>query len=75
MRPSVRAGTKQAQLIALLKSPEGAKIEAITAATGWRAHSIRGFMSGTLGKKPGLTVASVKEDGRARTYLISQEIV
>lgn len=75
VRPSVRAGTKQAQLIALLKSPEGATIEAITAATGWRAHSIRGFMSGTLGKKLGLTVTSVKEDGRARTYRISQEMV
>lgn len=75
VRPSVRAGTKQTQLIALLKSPEGATIEAISAATGWRAHSIRGFMSGTLGKKLGLTVTSVKEDGRARTYRISQEIV
>jgi len=73
LRPSVRTGTKQVQLITLLKAPEGATIEAIIAATGWRAHSIRGFMSGTLGKKLGLTVTSVKEDGRVRTYRISQE--
>lgn len=74
VRPVVRAGTKQAQLIALLKSPEGATIEAIIAATGWKAHSIRGFMSGTLGKKLGLTVTSVKEDGKVRTYRTSQEM-
>lgn len=74
VRPSVRTGTKQAQLIGLLKAPEGATIEAIIAATGWRTHSIRGFMSGTLGKKLGLTVTSVKEEGRARTYSISQEM-
>lgn len=73
VRPSVRAGTKQAQLIALLKAPEGATIEAISAATGWRAHSIRGFMSGTLSRKLGLTVTSVKVDGRERAYRISQE--
>ncbi|WP_019956252.1 DUF3489 domain-containing protein [Yoonia vestfoldensis] len=73
VRPAVRAGTKQAQLIALLEAPEGATIEAIIAATGWKAHSVRGFMSGTLGKKLGLTVTSAKEEGRARTYRISQE--
>ncbi|MDO8984496.1 DUF3489 domain-containing protein [Cypionkella sp.] len=72
VRPSLRAGTKQAQLIALLEAPEGVTIEAIIAATGWRSHSVRGFMSGTLGKKLGLNVTSTKEEGRARVYRISR---
>jgi len=39
-------------------------------ATDWQAHSVRGFLSGTLGKKMGLTVASVKESDGGRTYSI-----
>jgi hypothetical protein len=33
-----RAGTKQAQLIAMLRAPDGATIEEIVSATGWQAH-------------------------------------
>ena len=36
--PSQRAGTKQAQIIALLERPEGATIAEIVAATAWQAH-------------------------------------
>ena len=68
--PSQRAGTKQAMLIALLQAHEGATMEAIIAATGWQTHTVRGAMSGALGKKLGLTVTSVKEDGRGRVYRI-----
>ena len=67
-RPTPRAGTKHALLIALLQAPAGATMEAIIAATGWQAHSARGAMSGALGKKLGLTVTSAKEDGRGRVY-------
>ena len=70
-QPIVRAGTKQAMLIALLQAPEGATMEAILAATGWQAHSARGFMSGALGKKLGLIVTSAKEGDGARVYRIS----
>ena len=69
--PTPRSGTKQAMLIALLQAPEGATMEAIIAATGWQAHSARGFMSGALGKKLGLVVTSAKEDGRGRVYHIA----
>jgi len=70
--PTPRAGTKQAMLIAMLQAPEGATMEAIMVATGWQAHSIRGAMSGALGKKLGLVVTSAKEEGRVRVYRIGQ---
>ena len=68
--PSPRSGTKQAMLIALLQAPEGAAMAEIIAATGWQAHTVRGAISGTLGKKLGLIVASMKEEGRGRVYRI-----
>ncbi len=59
-----RENTKQAQVIALLKRPEGATLEQLVEATEWQAHSIRGFLS-LLGKKLGLAVESSKtESGR-----------
>ena len=70
--PTPRAGTKQAMLIALLHAPEGATMEAIISATGWQAHTIRGAMSGALGKKLRLVVTSAKEEGRGRVYRLAQ---
>jgi hypothetical protein len=59
-KPAPRAGTKQAQLIELLKRPEGATVEQIAAATGWQHHTIRGAISGALKKKLGLTVEATR---------------
>ena len=39
-------------------------------ATGWQAHSVRGFISGQLGKKMGLTVKSTKGEDGERTYSV-----
>ena len=69
--PTPRAGTKQATLIAMLRAPDGATMEAIIAATGWLPHTARGVMSGALGKKLGLVVTSVKEGDGARVYRIN----
>jgi hypothetical protein len=41
-------------------------------ATSWQAHSVRGFISGTLGKKMGLTVSSIKRADGARVYSIAK---
>jgi len=68
--PTQRAGTKQAQIIALLQRPEGASIAEIVAATAWQAHSARGVISGVLKKKLGLMVRSTKEDDRGSVYRI-----
>jgi hypothetical protein len=59
-KPSPRAGTKQAQMIEMLKRPEGATVEQIAAATGWQHHTIRGAISGALKKKLGLTVEATR---------------
>ncbi len=68
---TIRTGTKQAQIIALLQRPEGASIAEITAATGWMAHSARGLISGSLKKKLGLDVTVATAAGRGRIYHVS----
>jgi hypothetical protein len=59
-RPTPRAGTKQAQMIEMLKRPEGATVEQIAAATGWQHHTIRGAISGALKKKLGLAIEATR---------------
>jgi hypothetical protein len=59
-KPTPRSGTKQAQMIDLLKRPEGATVEQIAEATGWQHHTIRGAISGALKKKLGLTVEATR---------------
>ena len=66
--PTPRAGTKQAMLIDLLRTPSGVTMDEIVAATGWLAHTARGAMSGALGKKLGLVVTSEKDAARGRVY-------
>jgi hypothetical protein len=39
-------------------------------ATGWLPHSVRGFISGTLGKKMQLTVVSTKAEDGQRSYSV-----
>ena len=65
---TARQGSKTAQILELLKRPGGATLKGIMAKTGWQAHSVRGFISGTLGKKLGLAVESVKREDGERTY-------
>ena len=39
-------------------------------ATDWQAHTVRGFISGTLGKKMGLTVNSGRREDGERVYTL-----
>ena len=63
-----RQGTKQATLIAMLRAPDGATINEISAALQWAPHTIRGAMAGALKKKLGLKVSSEKVEDRGRVY-------
>jgi hypothetical protein len=57
-RAAPRANTKQALMIELLRRPEGATVEQIAEATGWKNHTIRGAIAGALKKKLGLTITT-----------------
>jgi hypothetical protein len=67
---AIRAGTKQAQIIAMLQRPEGATVAEMVEATGWLAHTVRGSISGALKKKLGLPIAVEKVEGRGTVYRI-----
>ncbi|MFI4933793.1 MAG: DUF3489 domain-containing protein [Caulobacterales bacterium] len=60
---------KLGALVELLQRPDGATVEAMMAATGWQAHSVRGAMSGSLKKTFSFTILSEKQDG-TRVYRI-----
>jgi hypothetical protein len=64
-----RQGNKTAKVLDLLKRPTGATGADLMKATGWQAHSVRGFISGVLGRKMGLKVASTVENGERRYAL------
>ncbi len=63
--------TKAETVLKRLRSAKGATIAALCEATGWQAHSVRGFLSGTVKKKLGLNLVSeIAKDG-ARRYRVA----
>lgn len=63
-----RENSKQSQLIAALRSPDGATIDELKERFGWLPHTVRAAMTGL--SKRGLTAkpTSEKVEGRGRVY-------
>jgi hypothetical protein len=61
--------SKQEEVIAMLRRPQGVTVDEVASVTGWQRHTVRGVFSGTLKKKLELTLASAEEE-RGRVYRI-----
>jgi len=70
--PAAREGSKKAIVLELLRRKDGATLAEIAKATDWQNHSIRGFISGSLSKKMGLKIESIKREDGERRYVLAQ---
>jgi hypothetical protein len=68
-----REGSKAAKVLGLLRRPAGASLKELMKTTGWLAHSVRGFLSGTVAKRMGFKLVSAKgqkgQDGERRYFV------
>ena len=62
---------KTTQMVELLRRENGATLDELVELTGWNANSVRGFLSGTIGKKIGLKLESTKREDGKRVYQIA----
>ena len=62
--------SKKETIIGLLRRKHGASLADLMDATGWQAHSVRGFLSGTVKKKLGLKLDSKETDSGLRKYYV-----
>jgi hypothetical protein len=66
-----RGGSKTDKVLDLLKRPGGVTLTELVKVTGWKPNSVRGFLSGTIGKKLGTPVESFKSGDGDRSYRLS----
>ena len=66
-----REGSKKATILELVNRKAGATLDELVKATGWNSNSVRGFISGQLGKKMKLKIDSHKREDGQRVYHIS----
>ena len=63
--------TKGATILELLRRKDGATLTELMKATGWQAHSVRGFLAGNVRKKMGLDLSSTKREDGQRVYQVA----
>ena len=61
----------KAEVIAMMKRAKGVTLAQIREATGWQAHTVRGFVS-ILGSKGGEKIESSRSAAGERTYRIAK---
>jgi len=66
-----REGSKKATILELVRRKAGATLDELVKATGWNPNSIRGMISGQMGKKMNLKVDSNKREDGQRVYRLS----
>ena len=71
--PDAKRPSKQDEVIAMLRRPEGATVDEVASATGWQRHTVRGVFSGTLKKKLGLTLLPPKRNAAASTASMARQ--
>lgn len=71
--PAGRANTKSATVLAMLRSTSGASLAEIMAATGWQAHSVRRFLSGTVRKRMALLLTCETTCSGERRYRLGAD--
>lgn len=68
-------GAKTEIVLKKLRLARGVTIAQIMEATGWQAHSVRGFLSAVVRKKLGLNlVGEIGKDGQRRYRIIDSEV-
>lgn len=81
MRPKAAAATFAGKLlrqeeyeqVAILIPDETTSLQELRKATGWRAHSVRGFLSGAVKKKMGLRIDSAPREDGERAYRLASK--
>jgi len=67
-----KEGTRTAVILGLISRKSGGTLQEIMEATGWQAHSVRGFIC-TLGKKGLASITSTRREDGARLYRAEQQ--
>lgn len=68
--PQTGTSSKTNLVVKKLRSVKGATLGQLADLTGWQQHSVRGFLSGTVRKKPELTLVSELDKDNVRRYRI-----
>jgi hypothetical protein len=64
--------SKHDTVLQLLTRTSGASMAELEKATGWQAHSVRGFLSGTVKKRLKLPLSSERTEKGVRRYMIAK---